>query len=200
MSGEEPAGSGTGGDVAVRFVLVAAVADNRVIGRDGDMPWHIPEDLKHFKRTTTGHPVVMGRKTYESIARQLGGPLPDRHSVVLTTRDLDLPEGAEAVDSVDSAVAAAENAADEMGVETVYVVGGATVYEQFLARAAGLVRTELDETHEGDTRFPQWDRGGWVETDRDDRDGFSFVTYERRGHREHREPDAADRGAEESDD
>nr|Q9UWQ4.1 RecName: Full=Dihydrofolate reductase HdrB; Short=DHFR B; Short=hDHFR-2 [Haloferax volcanii]AAF23265.1 dihydrofolate reductase [Haloferax volcanii] len=193
MSGEELSGSETEGDAAVRFVLVAAVADNRVIGRDGTMPWHLPEDLKQFKRTTTGHPVVMGRKTYESIARQLGGPLPERHSVLLTTRDLDLPEGAEAVESVESAVAAAEDAADEMGVETVYVVGGATVYEQFLGRAAGLVLTELDAAHEGDTRFPEWDRGKWVETDRDDRDGFSFVTYERK------QPAAADRGAEESD-
>ncbi|MFC7127798.1 dihydrofolate reductase [Haloferax chudinovii] len=188
MSGDRASGADPAVDSAVRFVLVAAVADNRVIGRDGDMPWHLPEDLKHFKRTTTGHPVVMGRTTYESIARQLGGPLPDRHSVVLTTRDLDLPEGAEAVDSVDSAVAAAETAADEMGVETVYVGGGATVYEQFLDRAAGLILTELHAAHEGDTRFPEWDREDWVETDRDDRDGFSFVTYERR---EHRDPAAA---------
>ncbi|RDZ63153.1 dihydrofolate reductase [Haloferax sp. Atlit-12N] len=181
MSGDESAESAAATtESAVRFVLVAAVADNRVIGRDGDMPWHLPEDLKHFKRTTTGHPVVMGRKTYESIARQLDGPLPNRHSVVLTTRDLDLPEGAEAVDSVEAAVAAAENAAAEMGVETVYVVGGATVYEQFLDRAAGLVLTELDAAYEGDTRFPEWDREAWAETDRDDRDGFSFVTYERR--------------------
>lgn len=165
---------------AVRFVLVAAVADNGVIGRDGDMPWHLPEDLQHFKETTMGHPVVMGRKTYESIARQLDGPLPGRHSVVLTSRDLDVPDGAETAASIAEAVEASETAAAEMGVETVYVVGGATVYEQFLDRASRLVLTELDAAHEGDTRFPDWDRDAWVETDRDDRDGFSFVVYDRR--------------------
>ncbi|WP_411966706.1 dihydrofolate reductase [Haloferax sp. YSSS75] len=164
----------------VRFVLVAAVADNRVIGRDGDMPWHLPEDLQHFKQTTMGHPVVMGRKTYESIARQLDGPLPGRHSVVLTSRDLDLPEGAETAASIAEAVDASVAAAAEMGVETVYVVGGATVYEQFLDRASRMVLTELDDAHEGDTRFPDWDPDEWVETDRDDRDGFSFVVYDRR--------------------
>ncbi|EMA04670.1 dihydrofolate reductase [Haloferax denitrificans] len=202
MNGEEMAEAEADDAVgsAVRFVLVAAVADNRVIGRDGDMPWHLPEDLKHFKRTTTGHPVVMGRKTYESIARQLDGPLPDRHSVVLTSRDLDLPEGAEAVDSVAAAVAAAEDAAAEMGVETVYVVGGATVYEQFLDRAAGLVLTELDAPHEGDTRFPEWDREEWVETARDDRDGFSFVTYERRERGDPAAAGRAERDPEGSDD
>ncbi|AFK20584.1 dihydrofolate reductase [Haloferax mediterranei ATCC 33500] len=172
-------------DDSVRFVLVAAVAENRVIGRDGDMPWHLPEDLKHFKATTMGHPVVMGRTTYESIARQIDGPLPGRRNIVLTSRDLDLPAGAETVDSVDEAVTAAEAAADDMGVETVYVVGGATVYEQFLDRASGLILTELDEAYEGDTYFPEWrdtgDETSWFEVDRDDRDGFSFVEYERRG-------------------
>ena len=165
---------------SVEFVLVAAVADNGVIGRDGDMPWHLPADLQHFKATTMGHPVVMGRKTYESIARQLDGPLPGRHSVVLTSRDLDLPDGAETVGSIADAVDASERAAAEMGVETVYVVGGATVYEQFLDRASRLVLTELDDAHEGDTQFPEWPRDEWVETDRDIRDGFSFVVYERR--------------------
>lgn len=166
---------------SVRFVLVAAVADNGVIGVDGEMPWHLPEDLQHFKETTMGHPVVMGRKTYESIARHLDGPLPGRHSVVLTSRDLDVPEGAETVASIADAVDVSETAAAEMGVETVYVVGGATVYEQFLDRATGMVLTELDDSYDGDTRFPEWDRDEWVESDRDGRGGFSFVVYERRG-------------------
>ncbi|WP_396612392.1 dihydrofolate reductase [Haloferax sp. S1W] len=164
----------------VQFVLVAAVADNGVIGRDDDMPWHLPEDLKHFKQTTMGHPVVMGRTTYESIARQIDGPLPGRHSIVLTSRDIDLPDGAQTVSSVDEAVGAAENAATKMAVETVYVVGGATVYEQFFDRASKLVLTELDTAYEGDTHFPEWDADEWVEAERDERDGFAFVVYERR--------------------
>jgi dihydrofolate reductase len=163
----------------VQYVLVAAVAANGVIGRDGEMPWHLPPDLRHFKETTTGHPVVMGRRTYESIVAGLGEPLPERHSVVLSSQDLDLPEGAEVVGSVEEARRAAGTAATRMGVETVYVVGGATVYEQFLPDADRLVLTELDEAYEGDTVFPEYDESAWVETERESRDGFAFATYER---------------------
>jgi dihydrofolate reductase len=164
---------------AVEYVLVAAVADNGVIGREGEMPWHLPADLKHFKETTTGHPVVMGRRTYESIVAHLDGPLPERHSIVLSSQALDLPEGAGVVGSIEAARAASEEAADRMGVETVYVVGGATVYEQFLPHASRLVLTELDAAYEGDTVFPAYDEAEWVETERDAHDGFAFVTYER---------------------
>jgi dihydrofolate reductase len=164
---------------SVAFVLVAAVARNGVIGRDGGMPWHLPADLRRFKRTTTGHPVVMGRRTYESIADRLGGPLPDRHSVVLSSQDLDLPDGAEVVDSVAAARRATEHAAARMGVETVYVVGGATVYEQFLPFAERLVLTELHEAYDGDTVFPAFDRDAWVAVDRDRDEEFDVVTYER---------------------
>jgi dihydrofolate reductase len=168
------------GDDSVQFVLVAAVANNGVIGREGDMPWHLPADLKHFKETTMGHPVVMGRKTYESITRQLDGPLPGRHSIVLSSQDLDVPDSVQTVASIAEAVEASIAVAADMGVETVYVVGGATVYDQFFGRASKMILTELDGAHEGDTRFPDWDPDEWVETDRDTRDGFSFVVYERR--------------------
>lgn len=167
-------------DSEPEFVLVAAVAANGVIGRDGGMPWHLPEDLKRFKRTTTGHPVVMGRRTYDSIAARLDGPLPDRHSVVLSTQSLDLPAGAEVVHSVEAAREAATAAAARMGVETVYVVGGATVYEQFLPVASRVRLTELHEPYDGDTRFPDIDDEQWVETDRDPAEAFDVVTYARR--------------------
>lgn len=98
--GDADAADGTDIDL----VLVAAVAENRVIGDDGGMPWHYPADLARFKRLTTGHPVIVGRATYESIADRIGGPLPDRTSVVLTTRDLDLPEGAVVANDLDEAV------------------------------------------------------------------------------------------------
>jgi dihydrofolate reductase len=167
----------TGAD-AVDFVLVAAVAANGVIGRDGEMPWHHPADLRRFKRTTTGHPVVMGRRTYDAIAGRLDGPLPDRHSVVLSSQALDLPDGAEVVHSVESAREAAARAAAEMDVGTAYVVGGATVYEQFLPLASALVLTELHESHDGDTTFPDYG-DEWVEVDRDPADAFDVVRYER---------------------
>jgi dihydrofolate reductase len=156
-------------------VLVAAVAANGVIGRDGSIPWHLPEDLAHFKETTMGHPVVMGRRTYESIVDRLGGPLPGRTTVVLTSRDLDVPEGVVVAHGVGEALAAARDTATDVA----YVAGGETVYEQFLPRADRLVLTELDADYEGDTHFPARDDDAWRETDRDERDGFAFVTYER---------------------
>jgi dihydrofolate reductase len=160
-----------------RVVLVAAVAENGVIGVDGGMPWHYPADLRHFKETTTGHPVVMGRTTYESIVADLGGPLPDRTNVVLSTRDLDLPEGAVLADSLDRAL---ERAREAPGGDTVYVVGGETVYEQFLDRADALVLTEVPESPEGDTHFPAFDAEVWREVERREAGELAFVTYERR--------------------
>jgi len=157
-------------------VLIAAVAENRVIGVDGGMPWHYPADLQRFKDTTTGHPVVLGRRTYESIVDQLGGPLPGRTNVVLSTRALDLPEGTVLAGSVEAALEAARAAP---GGETVYVAGGATVYEGFLPLADRLLLTEIPEAPEGDTRFPEWDEDEWVEVSRETVDDLAFVAYER---------------------
>jgi dihydrofolate reductase len=181
VADDSPADDSTANDGDdLHIVLVAAVAANGVIGRDGAMPWHLPEDLAHFKETTTGHPVVMGRLTYESIAADVGGPLPDRTSVVLTTTGVDAEDGVVEVEGVEAALDAARTDARERGAETAYVVGGATVYEQFLPYADRLVLTELDGEYEGDTRFPEWDDEAFVERERDERDGFAFVTYERR--------------------
>ena len=174
-----------------RVVLVAAVAANGVIGRDGEMPWYLPEDMAHFRETTTGHPVVMGRRTYESIVAGLGGPLPDRTNVVLTRTGVDSGprrDGGETtrvveVGSVADALETATADAARRGVDAVYVVGGETVYEQFLPRADRLVLTELADAHEGDTHFPAWDREAFSAVARDEREGFAFVTYERRGDR-----------------
>ena len=160
----------------VEVVLIAAVAENGVIGDDGGMPWHYPADLRRFKELTTGHPIVLGRKTYESIVADLGGPLPGRTNVVLSTRDLDLPEGAVLAGSVEAALEAAHAAP---GSETVYVAGGATVYEQFLSHADRLELTEVPESPDGDTRFPEWSDETWTEVRRVEADDLTFVTYER---------------------
>ena len=171
------------------IVLVAAIAENRVIGDDGGMPWHYPADLAHFKRLTVGHPVIVGRATYESIADRIGGPLPDRTSIVLTTRDVDdddFPKGALVANDLAEAVTRAAVDADDRGVNVVYVIGGATVYEQFLDRADRMVLTEVPERPEGDTRFPSWDEEAWTEVARerageggDSDDDIAFVTYRR---------------------
>jgi dihydrofolate reductase len=165
-----------GPDVEAEVVLIAAVAENGVIGDSGGMPWHYPADLRRFKEATTGHPVVLGRRTYESIVDGLGGPLPGRTNVVLSTRDLDLPEGAVLAGSVEAALDAA---ADAPGGGTVFVAGGATVYEQFLPVADRLELTEIPESPDGDTRFPEWSRADWAEVERDDEGDLVFVTYAR---------------------
>lgn len=167
-----------GGDPTL--ALIAAVAENRVIGVDGGMPWHYPDDLRHFKETTVGHPVIMGRTTYESIVDRIDGPLPDRRNVVLSRSDLDLPNGVVQATDIDEAIALAREAASELNVDTTYVVGGASVYEATLDRADRLVLTEIHESYEGDTWFPAWSSEEWVEVERDDREELSFVTYERR--------------------
>jgi dihydrofolate reductase len=161
----------------MEVAIVAAVARNGVIGIDGRMPWDLPEDLRRFKATTDGHPVIMGRRTYESIVERLGGPLPDRTNVVMSRGDPDVPAGVVLADSVEAALEAAR----ATGADVAYVIGGGSVYEQFLPRADRLVLTEVDAAPEGDTRFPDWDRDEWAEVARDEREGFAFVEYVRRG-------------------
>jgi len=178
MSGtEEGDADETGASEAdVEIALIAAVAENGVIGVDGGMPWHYPTDLAHFKETTMGHPVILGRRTYESIAARLDGPLPGRTSIVLTQSGVDAPADVVQVESVEAAV----EAAAETGAAVAYVAGGATVYEQFLPRADRFVVTEVPESPDGDTFFPEWDREAWVERERESAEELSFVTYERR--------------------
>jgi len=160
------------------LALIAAVAEeNRVIGRDHDLPWHIPEDLKRFKRLTTGHPLLMGRRTFESIVHQFGGPLPDRRMVVLTTQGPfeNYPE-VETYASIDAALDAVADA------DTVFVGGGEAIYEQFLPRADRLELTLVEGHYEGDTHFPPYEHligDVFAVTAIDERDGFRFVTYER---------------------
>lgn len=171
--------SDVGTDTDLEIVLIAAVSENRVIGRDGGMPWHFSADLKFFKRTTTGHPVIVGRKTYETVVDALGEPFPGRTSVVLTSQSLDLPAGAVLANSVEEAIEQAAIDAAARDVETAYVAGGGRVYEQFLPYASRLVLTEIHDSFDGDTYFPDWDDDEWRETARESHEAFDFVTYER---------------------
>lgn len=151
--------------------LLAAVGTNGVIGRDGGLPWHIPGDLPHVKRTTFGHVVVMGRRTYDSI----GKPLPGRTTIVLT-RDSDWSEaGVTACADIESALRVAAEFDPE-----VYVLGGAEIYRLAMPHADRLLISEVPQSPDGDTYFPTIDADVWAETDRDPRDGFDVVTYERR--------------------
>jgi dihydrofolate reductase len=154
------------------LTLVAAMGRNRVIGRDGDMPWHFSEDLKHFKRTTLGGVMIMGRKTFDSIGR----PLPGRRSIVITRSTDWSHEGVEVVHSLDEALALAGTEAP------VFVVGGGEIYAQALPLATRLVLTEIDDAPDGDTYFPDWPRTEWAETARipgETNPELAFVTWDR---------------------
>ena len=158
-----------------RIYLVAAVAANGIIGRDGKLPWHLPEDLKHFKRVTLGHPVIMGRKTWES----LKGPLPGRENIVVTRQAGYQAPGAAIAGSLDAALALCA------GVPVVCVIGGEKIFEESLPIAAGLIMTELKQDFAGDARFPGYDRSQWKETQREAHTAangmrFDFVRYEKR--------------------
>ncbi|XVH33542.1 dihydrofolate reductase (plasmid) [Haloferacaceae archaeon DSL9] len=157
------------------LTLIAAVAKNGVIGSDGALPWHYPEDLTHFKETTMGHPVIMGRFTYESILDAIGTPLPGRTNVVLTRRrTFEAPEDVLVASSLADALAAAR----ATGTDEAFVVGGETVYERCLPRADRLVLTELDAAYDGDAVFPSFDRSAWRRVSRDRREEMTFVVYE----------------------
>jgi dihydrofolate reductase len=157
-----------------RVVLVAAVADNGVIGAQGGLPWHLPQDFAHFKRTTVGHVVVMGRKTYESMGR----PLPRRTNVVVTRRPDWSAEGVVAVGSFEAAL---EEAARHDG--DVMVIGGGEIYTQALPVADEQVITEVHLAPLGDAYYPDFDRSQWREVDREPHeDGgvrFDIVRWER---------------------
>lgn len=152
--------------------LVAAVARNGCIGKDGGLPWHLPDDLRHFRAVTMGKVVVMGRKTWESIPERFR-PLPGRTNVVVTGQpSYPLPAGVERAASLAAALAA--HADDD-----VVVGGGGTLYADAIGRADVLELTHVHRDVDGDTFFPAIDAAVWRETARDDRDGFSFVTYRR---------------------
>ena len=159
---------------APRVYLVAAVAANGVIGANGGLPWHLPEDLRHFKSLTLGHPVIMGRKTWES----LGRALPGRENIVVTRAPGYEAPGASVAASLDAALALCT------GEPVAFVMGGRALYAEALPLADGLVLTEIQRDYEGDVRFPGFDRSAWRETQRKPQTGadglrFDFVLYEK---------------------
>ena len=160
----------------MKLSVIVAMAANRVIGHENRLPWHLPADLQHFKATTLGKPVLMGRKTWESIGR----PLPGRTNIVITRDTAYVAEGCVVVHSLDEAIHAAGQA------EEVMVIGGAELYRQALPQAERLYLTLVHGEFEGDIRFPEWQPDDWRETGRidhgpDDKNphAYSFVTLER---------------------
>lgn len=159
------------------IALIVAMAENRVIGKNNDLIWHLPADLKHFKNLTTGHPIIMGRKTFESI----GKPLPNRTSVVVTHQQDYQPEGCVVVHSLEEAIERAQ----ELGQE-VYIIGGAQIYRQSLPLADTIFLTEVHHSFEGDTFFPEFG-AEWQEVSREvhqpdekNKYPYSFVKLKRK--------------------
>jgi len=166
---------------AMRLTLIAGVARNGVIGRDNQLLWRLPEDLKHFRAATMGAPVIMGRKTWVSLPARFR-PLPGRHNIVLSRQaGIELP-GASVVASLDAALAMAQRD----GAARAFVIGGEQIYREALPRADELLLTEVERDFEGDAHFPAFSRETFAEVQREHHRAappndfnFSFVTYRR---------------------
>ena len=165
----------------MKLSMIVAVAENGVIGRNNALPWYLPNDLKYFKQTTMGKPVIMGRKTYESI----GKPLPGRTNIVITRQADYQPEGVKVVNSVEAARELAESVCLIDGQEEAMIMGGAEIYTLALPHTDRLYLTEVHADVEGDAFFPEYDKSLWQEVAREDvaAEGpnpynYSFVVYE----------------------
>lgn len=169
--------------MSMKLALISAMSRNRVIGRNNALPWYLPEDLKYFKRVTMGKPVIMGRKTRESIGR----PLPGRSNIIVSRNTRFEADGARVVHSLDEAIAMARNIVLINGGDEAVVMGGAEIYRQALPLADRLYLTRVHAEVEGDTFFPEFDAGQWLEIGREDFPAsganpydYSFVILERK--------------------
>lgn len=156
--------------------IVVAISQNHVIGKDNKLLWHLPNDLKHFKNITTGHTVIMGRKTYDSV----GKPLPKRRNIIVTRQAITI-EGCEVVNAIESALALC------VGEDEVFIVGGAEIYKLAMQLTNRIYLTIIHQSFEGDTFFPEIDESEWKPVYREDHQpdeknnlAYSFITYEKR--------------------
>jgi dihydrofolate reductase len=153
--------------------IIVAISKNRVIGDSNKLIWHLPADLKRFKEITTGHPIVMGRKTYESIGR----PLPNRRNIIITRDNNYQVEGCEIVNSIEESLLLTNS--------DCFIIGGGEIYKQSLHLANQIYLTQVDEEFEGDTTFPELDKSWYVSkqenflSDKKNSYNYSFITYER---------------------
>jgi dihydrofolate reductase len=158
----------------MKVSIVVAISENHVIGKDNKLLWHIPNDLKHFKEITTGHTIIMGRKTYDSV----GKPLPKRRNIIITRQPITI-EGCEVVSSIESALALCA------GHDEVFIVGGAEIYKQSLNLTDRIYLTIIHKEFEGDSFFPEISKVEWIEVSREDYQpdaknpiAYSFITLE----------------------
>ena len=158
----------------MKIVLMAAVSPDRVIGRDGAIPWHYPADMRYVKQTTTGHPCVMGRKTWESLPRR---PLPGRPNLVLTGQaDYEVPAGV----IVCASLKEARRRCEGMGAGRMFVLGGEGVFREAMAAADEMLITHVPDRVAGDVHFPVWDEREWLLEGSREEEGLRFARYVRR--------------------
>ncbi len=168
----------------IKTSIIVAMAENRCIGKDNRMPWHISNDLKRFKALTTGHPVIMGRKTFDSILGYLNKPLPERENIVIsrtnTQNDFNTPIFSDIVSSINHA----KKIADRDNVDEIFIIGGAQIYTQSLDQADRLHLTLVHRSVDGDAFFPEFNTDQWQEITREDHmdhdPPYSFVTLDRK--------------------
>lgn len=175
--------------MTIKITLIVAMAQNRTIGKDGTLPWHIPADLKRYKARTLGKPLVMGRKTLESLYKEVGGPLPGRTNIIVTRQDdFETKDGVQKAANIEKAVKQAMKIAERDGVDEIFINGGANVYAQALDKNIVdiLDFCLIHDDVEGDTAFPEFNWNNWEEFWREDHDAengkpaFSFVQYRRK--------------------
>lgn len=148
----------------MKLAIIVAQDKNRAIGIENKLPWHLPEDLRYFKRVTMGKPIIMGRNTFESIGR----PLPGRVNIVVSRQEGYSPEGVKVVNSLEAATELAESVCLIDGVDEAMIIGGAQIYSQAIGVADRLYLTEVDAEINGDAWFPEFDRSAWNEIGRED--------------------------------
>lgn len=156
-------------------VIIVAMDEENAIGKNGEIPWHYSEDMKHFKEKTMSHPVVMGRKTYLSLPEDYR-PLPGRENIVLSRGDTDLGESVKVVNSLSEAYSVAEEYGSKL-----FIAGGASVYEQTLEDADRMILTRVPGTHDGDTFFPEWKKENWILESSESSGDLKFEYYTRKG-------------------
>jgi dihydrofolate reductase len=154
----------------VRIIIIAAVAKNRVIGKDNKLPWHISEDLKNFKRLTTGNTVLMGRKTFQSI----GKPLPNRHNIVIS-RSMPATSGVDVCRSVEEGLQKARSYGRD-----VFIIGGANLYQEMLPYADMMYISYVKGDYEGDVYFPEFNEEDWAVEGKEDHSEFELIVYVRK--------------------
>ncbi|MCW8833479.1 MAG: type 3 dihydrofolate reductase [Colwellia sp.] len=162
--------------------MIVATADNNIIGKDNDMPWHLPADLAYFKKVTLGKPIIMGRKTYESIGR----PLPGRRNIVISRDESYQAQGIDTVTSVEQALAMFDGSNGSEAVDEIMVIGGGAIYQHCLPKADRLYVTHINAKIDGDTQFPQYDDGSWQKvssehrhSDEENAYDLDFCVYQR---------------------